>query len=306
MDKLNYHHLQYFWAVAKHGGVAEACDRLHVAQPTISGQLRELEESLGRKLFLRVGRRLELTEEGREVFRYADEIFSIGGELLESLRGTRNSRAVLLHVGVADVLPKLIVHRLLLPALAATDQVRLVCAEGKSTDLLARLAVHELDVVLTDAPLPPSVSVKAYSHELGRSGISLFATPALAARVRKGFPESLNDQPFLLPTDGSISRRLLDQWFDQQGVRPRIVAEFADSALLKVFGQAGKGIFAAPSVIDTEVVHQYDVKRIARLDNVQESFYAISIERRVRHPGVQLITSSARERLFTPRNVPRR
>ncbi|MFZ4574820.1 MAG: transcriptional activator NhaR [Phycisphaerales bacterium] len=300
MDKLNYHHLQYFWAVAKHGGVAEACERLHVAQPTISGQLRQLEASLDRKLFERIGRRLELTDAGREVFRYADEIFSIGAELSESLRGKTGVRAMVLNVGVADVLPKLVVHRLLLPALGTPESIRLVCAEGKSTDLIGRLAVHELDVVLTDAPLPPSVSVRAYSHELGRSGVTLFAAPALAARLARGVPESLDGAPFLLPMEGSLSRRLLDQWFAEHGVAPRVVAECADSALLKVFGQEGKGVFAAPTVIEREVIAQYGVKRVARLDGVHENFFAISIERRVRHPGVQLITSSARERLFSP------
>lgn len=305
MERLNYHHLQYFWAVAKEGSVAAACKRLHVAQPTISGQIRELESALGRELFEREGRGLALTDEGRRVFNYADEIFSLGRELVETLRGRPAGVTPSLHVGVADVLPKLIVYRLLLPAINLPESVRLFCIEGKSTELLARLAVHELDVVLTDTPIPPSVSVKAYSHELGRSSVSLFAAPALAKTLKRAFPRSLNGAPFLMPAEGTISRRLLDQWCDSNSVSPRIVGEFADSALLKVFGQAGKGVFAAPTVISREVCDQYGVRVIARLPDLHENFYAISIERRVRHPAVQMITSSARERLFMPATTSR-
>lgn len=298
MDQLNFQHLKYFWTVAKLGSVSEASRRLHLAQPTVSAQIKTLEESMGKRLFDRVGRGLVLTEDGRDVFRYAEAIFALGQELSDSLRNESFKRVSVLNVGVADVLPKLVVHRILMPALEGSTPMRINCFEGKPHELLAKLGVHELDVVLTDSPVPTYVSVKAYSHELGRSGVSLYGSPQLVKRYRRGFPHSIVDAPMLLPAEGSISRRLLDQWFTQIGVRPRIVAEFADSALLKVFGQAGAGIFAAPSVIDRDIVSQYGVKRLATLDGVFEHFYAISVERKVRHPGVSLIATNARERIF--------
>jgi LysR family transcriptional activator of nhaA len=298
MESLNYQHLKYFWTVAKCGSVSEASRRLHLSQPTISAQIKTLEESLGRRLFDRVGRGIALTEEGLEVFRYAEVIFTMGQELTDSLRSENFRKVQVLNVGVADVVPKLIVHRILKPALAGPASMKINCFEGKTHELLARLAVHELDVVLTDSPVPPYVSVKAYSHELGRSGVSLYASPAIVTKLRRGFPQSINDAPMLLPAEGSISRRLLDQWFSQHGLHPHVIAEFADSALLKVFGQAGAGIFAAPSVIDPEITSQYGVNRLAALDGVFETFYAISVERKVRHPGVALITTNARERIF--------
>lgn len=298
MESLNYQHLKYFWAVARFGSISEASRQLHLSQPTVSAQIKTLEDSLGRRLFERVGRGIALTEEGTEVFRYAEAIFSLGQELTDSLRSDSFRKVQILNVGVADVVPKLIVHRILKPALEGPASMKINCIEGKTHELLARLSVHELDVVLTDSPVPPYVSVKAYSHELGRSGVSLYASPGIVARHRRGFPQSLNDAPMLLPAEGSISRRLLDQWFSQRAIRPRVIAEFADSALLKVFGQAGAGIFAAPSVIDREITGQYGVKRLASLEGMSETFYAISVERKVRHPGVALITTNARERIF--------
>jgi LysR family transcriptional activator of nhaA len=298
MNHLNYHHLRYFWFIAREGSIAKACARLHVTQPTISGQLRELENAMGHSLFDRVGRGLVLTDAGRTAFRFADEIFSLGDELLETMAGRPSGQALKLTVGVADVLPKLVVHRLLAPVLDGPEQIRTVCVEGKVSDLLARLAVHELDVVLSDMPLPPNVSIRAYSHSLGKSSITLFAVPKLARTLRTKLPHSLQAAPFLLPTTGTVSRRLLDQWMEDAGVRPHVVAEFEDSALLKVFGQSGMGVFPASSVIGTEIAEQYGVAPVMTLTGCEEEFFAISMERRLRHPSVQRLIEEARQKLF--------
>jgi LysR family transcriptional activator of nhaA len=298
MEWLNYHHLLYFWVVAREGSVTKASEQLRLAQPTVSGQLKALEQALGERLFARSGRRLLLTDVGRVVFRYADEIFSLGRELQDALKDRPTGRPVRFSVGIADVVPKLVAYRLLLPALSLPEPVHVVCREDKPDRLLAELAVHALDLVLSDAPVPPTVKVKAYSHLLGETAIAFFGTEALAAAHRRGFPGSLAGAPLLLPCEGTALRRSIDQWLEQQGVRPQVVGEFEDSALLKVFGQAGKGLFPAPAAIEAEVRAQYDVRLVGRVEAVRERFYAISAERRLKHPAVVAISEAARGRLF--------
>jgi LysR family transcriptional activator of nhaA len=297
VEWLNYHHLLYFWLVAREGGLAPAAARLRLAHQTVSGQIHALERALGEKLFERQGRRLALTELGRVAYRYADEIFALGAELQETLRGRPSGRPLRLVVGVADVVPKLIARALLLPALQLAEPVRLVCREDKPERLFAALALHELDVVLSDAPVAPNAGVRAFSHLLGECAVSLFAAPRSAARLRRDFPRSLDGAPFLLPTENTALRRALEGWFDARGIRPRVVAECEDSALLKAFAPGSEAVFAAPEAIAAEVERQYRVRRIATLPELRERFYAITVERRLRHPGVVAISASAREQL---------
>lgn len=298
MTWLNYHHLLYFWMAARHGSVSKAAAELRLAQPTLSGQIRALEDSLGEKLFQRVGRRLVLTDVGQAVYRYADEIFSLGREMMDMVKGHPAGRPLRLVVGIADAMPKLIAHRLIEPALHLPEPVRLVCREDQPDRLLAELAIHQLDVVLADAPAPPSVRVKAYNHLLGECGVAFFATPALAARLRRGFPGSLEGAPLLLPGENSALRRSLDQWLAAKGLRPRITGEYDDSALLKVFGQAGAGVFVAPAAIEEEVKRQFGVRVLGRTDEIRERFYAITVEKRLTNPAVVAISSAAKGDLF--------
>jgi len=298
VERLNYHHLLYFWMVAREGTVARASTLLRLTQPTLSAQIHALEDALGEKLFERVGRGLRVTEMGRVVFRYADEIFALGRELSDSVKGKPTGRPLRLRVGVADALPKLVAYRLIEPALALPQPVRLLAHEQSTEKLLVALALHELDVVLTDQLATPGVSVRAFTHLLGECGVTLFASPKLAARYRRRFPRALDGAPFLLPGETSTLRRALEQWFEKQKIRPRVVGEFDDSTLIKVFGQAGSGLFAAPSIIEASVRSQYGVSIVGRLDKVRERFYAISAERRLKHPGVIAITESARRELF--------
>jgi LysR family transcriptional activator of nhaA len=265
----------------------------------VSGQLKSLEDSLGEKLFERTGRRLVLTDVGRVVFRYADEIFTIGRELQDTLKGRPTGRPVRFTVGIADVVPKLVAYRLLLPALSLPEPVHVVCREDKPERLLAELGVHALDLVISDAPVGAEVKVKAYSHLLGETPVGFFGTEALAAPHRRAFPRSLDGAPVLLPVETSSLRRALDHWFDAEGVRPRVVGEVEDSALLKVLGQAGLGLFPAPLAIEAEVRAQYGVKLAGRVDAVKERFYALSVERRIKHPAVLAISEAARARLFS-------
>lgn len=294
MDWLNYHHLLYFWHVAREGTVAAAAERLHLAQPTVSAQIKRLERSLGQDLFARKGRRLVLTEFGKIAYRFADEIFELGHELLDTLKGRPAERRSQFVIGVADVLPKLLTYRFLTPALARSSDLQIVCHEGKPPELLARLALHEFDVVFSDAPIPPDVDVRAYSHLLGQCSVTVFATAPLARQHRSKFPAALDGAPFLLPVSTTMLRRSLDRWFDDNGIRPTIVGEFEDAALLKVFGQAGKGLFVVPSAIEKEVRRQYQVQIVGRIDAIKEHFYAISVERRVRHPALLMISDAAR------------
>jgi LysR family transcriptional activator of nhaA len=301
VEWLNYHHLLYFWTVAREGSIARASAALRLAQPTISAQVRRLEEQLGQKLFERRGRGLALTETGRLVFRYADEIFSLGRELLEVVEGRSPGRAQRFSVGISDVVPKLVAHRLLEPALRLAEPVRVVCHEDHLDALLARLALHELDLVISDAPIGAHAKVRGFSHALGECGVEVFGDPKLAAARRRGFPKSLDGAPMLLPTEGAALRRSLDSWLERRGLRPIVVGEFEDSALLKTFASQGAGLFAGHTAIAREICAQYGVRPVGRLEGVVERFYAISAERRLTHPAVRAITESARGELFAPR-----
>lgn len=298
MEWLNYHHLLYFYTVAREGSVTRAAQVLRLAQPTLSGQIRRLEETLDEKLFVRQGRHLVLTDVGRVVYRYADEIFSLGRELVDTLRGRPTRRPARLLVGIADVVPKLVAHRLLEVALRLEEPVQLVLREGKTDDLLGALATQAFDLVITDSPLGSHLKVRAFNHLLGSCGVGFFAAPALAARHRKRFPKSLDGAPMLLPTDNTALRRSLEQWFERIGVRPQVVAEIEDTALLKVFGQHGAGIFPAPQIMADEIGRQHGVRAVGHTAEVREHFYAISIERRIKHPAVAAITERAREEVF--------
>ncbi len=298
MDWINYHHLLYFWVVAREGSIARACEELRLAQPTISGQLRVLESSFGEKLFTRSGRSLRLTDFGNLVYRYAEDIFTLGRELNDVVKGRPAGRSMKLVVGIADVVPKLVAYRLLEPALSLPMPVQIVCREDKSDRLLGELALNGLDLVISDAPVGPAVKVRAFNHLLGACGISFMATEKLAASHRRGFPKSLDGAPVLLPTENTVLRRLLEQWFDSEGIRPKVAGEFEDSALLKVFGQRGTGIIPVPTVIEAEIRQQYRVSIVGRTEAVQERFYAISVERKIKHPAVVAITEVARETIF--------
>jgi LysR family transcriptional activator of nhaA len=299
MEWLNYHHLLYFWAVAKEGSVTRASKALRLASPTISGQIHRLEEVLGEKLFTRKGRSLEMTDVGRTAFRYADEIFSLGRELLDSVKGRDASRPLSLVVGVSDVLAKSMVHRILEPAFHLGQEVRIVCREARSTEsFMADLALRAVDLVLADAPAGASTSVRAFSHRLGECGTTFFATPSIARSRRRGFPQSLDGAPFLLPGGRSTLRRLLDEWLEARDLRPKIVAELDDAALLKVFGEAGLGIFAAPDVLEEEVRKRYRVHVVGRAPDLRQRFYAISVERKIENPAVAAICEAARTRIF--------
>ena len=299
MSWLNYHHLLYFWTVVREGGVSRAAAKLRLAQPTVSAQVKRLEDMVGDKLFERQGRRLVLTDVGRLVYRYADEIFGIGRELLETLQGRPSAgRPLPLTVGVANAVPKLIVHGLLQPAMSAALSIHLVCREDSTETLLGELATHALDVVIADVPAPPHVRVKVFSHVLGESDTTFFAAGPLATKLRRRFPHSLNDAPVLLPTPHTALRRAIDQWLEAEDLHPRVVGEFDDSALMKAFGQAGHAAFPAPSAIEREVVRQYRVHAVGRVKAVRERYYAISAERRLKHPGVLAITAAAKTQVF--------
>ncbi len=299
MEWLNYHHLLYFWTVAREGSIAKACKQLLVAQPTISGQIRTLEDSLGEKLLVRSGRGLALTEVGRVVYRYADEIFGLGREMMDVLKGRPRGRPPRLVAGISDLLPKFIAFRVLRPLLESPEPVQLVCHEDTPERLAVELAEHKLDVVLSDSPLDPSVRVKAYSHLLGSCPVALFAAPALARRLKKDYPASLDEAPFLLPMEASTLRRSLDHWFDSTGIRPRLVGEFKDSALMKTFGESGYGVFAAPLVIEAEIQAHYSVTKLGVVPSIVERVYAISVERKIKHPAVLRITEGAKGGLFS-------
>lgn len=298
MEWLNYHHLLYFWTVVREGGLAKAAARLRLAHPTVSGQVHALEDALGEKLFQKQGRRLVLTEMGTLVYGYADEIFSLGRELLDTVKGRPTGRPLRLSVGIADVVPKLIAREVLEPARQLGQKVQLVCREDTSERLLVELAAHSLDVVLSDSPLPPGSAVRGFNHLLGETTVSFFGTRALSARYKKGFPGSLEGAPVLMPTSGTALRHALDQWLDALRVRPDIVAEFDDSALMKTFGQDGVGLFPSPTAIGAAVHRQYEVEALGEVPEVVERFYAISVERRIRHPAVAAICAGARARVF--------
>jgi LysR family transcriptional activator of nhaA len=298
VDWLNYHHLLYFWMVVREGSITRAAQQLHLAQPTLSSQIRKLERSLGGPLFERIGRSLVLTELGQMVHQYADEIFTLGRELTDAVKGRASEHHLRLTIGVPDVLPKLVVYRLLKPALELEDPVQLTVHEGKLNDLLSELALHRLDVVLADSALGSGTHIRAYNHFLGECCISVFATAELAKQYKRGFPASLDEAPMLLPTQNTTVRRAMEQWFDERGIRPHVIHEFEDSALLKVFGHAGEGLFISPAAIENEVCRQYGVRCVGRLEEVNERFYAISAERKLKHPAVVAISRAARTMVF--------
>jgi LysR family transcriptional activator of nhaA len=291
----SYRHLYYFWVVAKEGGMVRAADRLGMAVQTVSTQVRELERALGHVLLKPAGRGLALTEAGMAAMRQADQIFQLGEQLPAIVRDAGSSPAVRLAVGISDGIPKLVVRRLLQPVLQAPD-LRLLCHEDEFDDLLGDLALHRLDVVLADRPAPPNPNLKLYSHPLGSSTVAWYAPPGLYAEAHKGFPQSLARIPVLLPTSHSVTRAGIDQWFDRLGIRPRVVGEFEDSALLKTFGAGGMGVFPAAEIVHAEVVAAFDVKRVGPCDGVVEPFYAIGTEKRVAHPLVQRLLPGARAR----------
>jgi LysR family transcriptional activator of nhaA len=298
MEWLNYHHLLYFWVVAREGGLVPAGKVLRLSHPTLSAQVHALEGHLGEKLFTKVGRKLALTEMGRVVYRYANEIFSLGREMVATVKGRATGSPLRLDVGVDDVVPKLVVRRLLQPALGLAEPVRLVCHEDSYEKLLGDLAMHTLDIVISDAPVPAGSTIRAFNHLLGETGVSFFGTKSLVESYRRGFPKSLDQAPMLLPVEGLTVRRSLDQWLDKNDIRPRIVAEFEDSALMKVFGGDGLGIFAAPTVVEAEVIAQHGVHLLGRSEDVRERFYAISVERRLKNPAVVAISNAARHEVF--------
>ena len=298
MEWLNYHHLLYFWTVVREGGVSKAAAKLRLSQPTISAQVKMLEGSLGERLLERQGRTLVLTEAGRVVYRYADEIFTAGRELQETLKGRPSGRAIQFTVGVANAVPKLIAYRLLRPAIEGPELVQITCREDHPDQLVAQLAVHALDVVISDTPAPSHVRVKVFNHLLGESGTTFFAAGPLARRIRRRFPRSLNDTPILLPTVNTALRRALEQWFEAEDLHPPVAGEFEDSALLKAFGESGHAVFPAPTAIEREVCRHYRVAVVGRAPSIRERYYAISAERRLKHPGVLAITATARTELF--------
>jgi LysR family transcriptional regulator, transcriptional activator of nhaA len=295
---LNFHHLHLFRTVARAGSLARAAAELGLTEPTVSTQIKTLEAEFGQPLFSRAARRMQLTAAGQTALRYADDIFSLGDELSQAMAGAVGDRPRRFLVGIADVVPKMIAYRLIEPALRIPEPIILQCTDDVPDRLVAALSVHALDLIITDAPVTPPAHVRAFNHLLGESATTIFATAELAARYRPGFPASLHDAPFLLTMPASSIRRALDTWFQQQDIRPAVTGEYADSALMKVFGQNGYGMFAAPTVLEAEVQAQHNVEIVGRLAEVKQQFYAVSAERRMEHPAVTAIARGARSRLF--------
>jgi LysR family transcriptional regulator, transcriptional activator of nhaA len=293
--KLNYQHLLYFWSVVRTGSLTRAARELSLSPPTVSAQLRTLEERFGEKLLVKSGRRLIPTEIGRVVFTYADQIFDIGRDLLDALEHRPSQRPLRFTVGIDDVVPKEIAQRLLEPAMQLGQPVRITCREGTLERLVASLAMHELDVVISDAPAAPTLNVRAYNHLLGSSAVCWMATPAIAASLRRGFPRSLDGVPMLLPTDDTAIRRMLDQWLEQHEVRPLLVGEFEDYALLREFARAGHGFAPVPMVQESQFRREYGFQRVGTPLPVTAQFFAISLERRIRHPAVAAVVAAARK-----------
>lgn len=297
MDWLNYHHLLYFWVVAHEGSVSRASEVMHVTPATVSIQIRELEKAFGVRLFRKAGRGLALTEMGEAVYRYASDIFAMGRELTDMVRGRPLGQPLLFRVGIKDVMPKVVAYKLIEPTLNMPEQVRLVCREGDFSGLMADLAVHRLDVVLSDTPIDPSLKVRAFSHLLGESEVVVLGERKLAQRLKEKFPDSLDRAPWLLPTDNNVLRRSLDLWFADHNFHPVIRGEFEDSAMLKIAGKAGVGVFAVAAAIRAEVEAMYGVELIGKIPSIKERYYAISAERKLKHPGVVAISEAARKRL---------
>ncbi len=299
---LNFKHLHYFVSVAREGGIIRASERLHLAPQTLSGQISTFEERIGVALFKRTGRRMELTPAGKLALSYAEEIFQTGAELEDILRHGGEERFVTFRVGIADVVPKFVAHRLLAPVLELPEAVRLVCQEDRLERLLADMAIHRLDMVLADRPMPPGTEIKGYSHPLGESAVAFMASPALAGKLQGGFPASLEGESLLLPGKDSALHGALPRWLDRQGIRMRIVGEFDDSALMKAFGEAGAGIFPTPAASVADVTAHYQVVRLGETEDIRERFFLISAERRLTHPAARAVSEHARRGLFAPGN----
>lgn len=292
MEWLNYHHLRYFWVVAKAGSLARAAERLHVSQPSLSGQIRELEASLGERLFKREGRKNILSDTGRVVLRYAEEIFSLGGELVNAVNERPSASALRVHVGLTDSFPKLAGNAILKPVFELGRDVHVVCREGKADDLLAQLAAHRLDVVLADEPLSSGANIRVFDHPLGDAGCLVAATGALRRKLGPGFPESLDGAPALLPSDNTPLRRAAESWFRGLGIRPRVLAEFEDPALMKVMAADGRGFIIMPDVDSATGLKRYDLKVFGRADDCRIGFHVFTADRRIDHPAVSAITSN--------------
>jgi LysR family transcriptional activator of nhaA len=297
MHNLNYKHLRYFWMVARSGSIARASEQLHLTPQSISGQLSEFESALGVDLFRRVGRGLELTETGQRMLGYAEQIFTLGDEMLDSVQD-ESSQSTPFRVGIADSVPKMVAYRLVEPSLHLEEPVRLICREGRLATLLADLALHRLDMVIADRPMPENLNVRGYDHFLGESGVTVFGAKALLGRATRPFPLAIDGAPFLLPgADVALHARLM-RWLDSQHLRPRIVGEFDDSALMMAFGQVGAGLFVAPTAIENYIVDQHDVHVVGRIDAVREQIFAITTERRLTHPITAAICQLAQHDIF--------
>lgn len=299
---MNFKHLHYFWVTAKAGGIMRAGEQLHTTPQTLSGQIKLLEAWLDRKLFRKSGRQLELTDDGRLALGYADQIFALSAELEAALRQAQGRARVLeFRVGVADSVAKSVAYRLLEPALSIAEPVKFLCSEGKFSDLLAQLAVHRLDLVISDIPLSRRISVKAFNHSLGSSAMSFFCTPGLKRRWPGDFPQCLNGMPMLIPGASVSVRQQLEGWLTKHQIFPQVIGEFDDAALLKAFGREGRGAFMAPTVLEDETVAQFGVEVMGRTADLVEDFYAVSVERRITHPCVVAITDAAQAQLFSAR-----
>ncbi len=296
MEWLNYHHLRYFWTVAKEGSLARAAEKLRVSQPSISEQIHELESVLGEKLFRREGRNNKLTDAGQVVFGYCEEIFTLGREMLNAVKQRPGAKTLRLYVGVADSFPKLVTNEILKPVFDLPQTVHVICREGKMEDLLAQLAAHRLDIVLADEPAPSSTNFKVFTHSLGESATTICAEKKMAAKLKRNFPRSLHAAPALLPSDNTTLRRALESWFREQRIQPRVVAEFEDLALMKVMAAEGRGFIAVPSLAVKDAIGHYGFRAIGEAKSCRVQFFAITAERRIQNPAVALITDKARER----------
>ena len=294
MEWLNYHHLRYFWMVAKEGSLVRAAEKLHVSQPSISEQIHELETALGEKLFRREGRANKLTDAGQVVLGYAEEIFALGREMMSALKQNPGAKTLRFHVGVTDSFPKLMTNEILKPVFLLPQPTHVICREGKLEDLLVQLAAHRLDIVLSDEPASSTNNLKTFTHVLGESGTTICAEKKLAARLKKRFPQSLHDAPAMLPVDNTVLRRALELWFRELGIQPRVVAEFEDLALIKIMATEGRGFIAVPTVALDEAVSRYGFQVIGQAKNCLVRFHAITTEKRIHHPAATAITSKAR------------
>jgi LysR family transcriptional activator of nhaA len=298
LSRLNFKHLRYFWMVARTGSIARASEQLHLTPQSISGQLSEFETTLGVQLFRRVGRGLELTETGQRLLGYAEQIFSLGEELLDAVNNNALPQSMPFRVGIADSVPKMVAYRLVEPSLAADEPIRLICREGRLTSLLADLSVHQLDMIIADRPMPENLNVRGHDHFLGESGVSVFAAESLPTTHGSDFPAMLDGAPFLLPGADVALQPRLTRWFESQRLHPRIIGEFDDSALLLAFGQAGAGYFVAPTAIENFIAQQYKVRVVGRIDSVREQVYAITTERKLTHPVIAAICRFAQHDMF--------